>query len=208
MRVSVSFIKSKYNEKDTVKLINQTDADYIHVDIMDGKFVDTKNYTFNQIKNIVSNTTKKLDVHLMCDNPSKYIKDYAFLNTEYLTFHLEAVNNIDELINEIHSYGIKCGISIKPTTDIKRLDPYLKNIEQVLIMSVEPGKGGQQFMPSVIDKIDYLKNTNNKNFIISVDGGINDQTINFVTNADMVVSGSYVCLSDDYQKQINTLRKK
>lgn len=206
MKVAVSFIKSKYNEKETIKLIDKTNADYIHVDIMDGKFVETKNYTFKEIESYVKETTKKLDVHLMCTNPSKYIKDYALLNTEYITFHLEAVKNPLELIEEIHSYGIKCGISIKPSTQINELIPYLGYIEQVLIMSVEPGLGGQTFMPEVVNKIDYLKNLN-RNITISVDGGINDQTVKYLSNADMVVSGSFICLSDNYQNQIDKLRK-
>lgn len=205
MKISVSFIKSKYNEKETIKLIDKTDADYLHVDIMDGKFVEAKNYSFKQIEKLVKYTTKKLDVHLMCENPSKFIKDYALLNTEYLTFHLEAVKNPSDIINEIHSYGIKCGISIKPSTSVQSLMPYINDIEQVLVMTVEPGKGGQEFMTDVATKIDQLKEINT-NFIVSVDGGINDETINYVRNADMVVSGSYVCQSDDYQKQINNLR--
>lgn len=208
MKVAVSFIKSKYNEKETIKLIDKTDADYLHVDIMDGKFVEHKNYTFGEIEKFVQNTTKKLDVHLMCEKPSKYIKDYALLNTEFLTFHLEAVKNPDEIIDEIHLYGIKCGISIKPTTKAEILIPFLNKIEQVLIMSVEPGKGGQEFIMDIIQKINNLKELNYNKFIISVDGGINEETIAYVQNADMVVSGSYVCLSDNYQTQINKLRNK
>lgn len=206
MKVAVSFIKSKYNEKETIKLIDQTDADYLHVDIMDGKFVEHKNYTFGEIKAFVKFTTKKLDVHLMCENPSKYIKDFALLNVEYLTFHLEAVKNPLLLIEEIHSFGIKCGISIKPSTSIEVLKPFLEKIEQVLIMSVEPGEGGQQFIIETADKINNLKALNLNNFIINVDGGINNETICYVKNADMIVSGSYICLSDNYQAQINNLR--
>ncbi|MDD4187683.1 MAG: ribulose-phosphate 3-epimerase [Bacilli bacterium] len=205
MKISVSFIKSKYNEKETIKLIDKTDADYLHVDIMDGKFVEQKNYSFKEIKRLVKYSTKKLDVHLMCENPSKYIKDYALLNTQYLTFHFEAVKNPNEIINEIHSYGIKCGISIKPSTLVESLKPYINNIEQVLVMSVEPGKGGQEFMSDIAFKIDQLQEMNS-NFIVSVDGGINNETINHVKNADMVVSGSYVCLSDNYQEKIDNLR--
>ena len=206
MKVSVSFIKSKYNERETIRFIDQTNADYLHVDVMDGKFVTEKNYTFGQIKEYVKETSKKLDVHLMCENPHKYIKDFALLNTEYLIFHLETVNNPEEIINEIHSYGIKCGISIKPDTEVIKLKPYLEKIEQVLVMSVEPGAGGQEFMPEIIQKIDDLKTLGLTNFLISVDGGINESTIDYVRNADMVVSGSFVCLSDNYQEQINKLR--
>ncbi len=206
MKVAVSFIKSNYNEKETIKLIDKTNADYIHVDFMDGKFVENKNYTSKQITDFLKNTTKKLDVHLMAENPRQYIKDYSLLNTEYITFHLEAVKNPDELIDEIHSYGIKCGISIKPNTPVSLIKPYLSKIEQVLVMSVEPGAGGQAFMMEAVEKIKLLKELNQGNYIISVDGGINDQTINYVNDADMVVSGSFICLTDNYQKQIDKLK--
>ena len=207
MKVAVSFIKSIHNEKDTIKLINETTADYIHVDLMDGKFTENKNYTFSEIQNILKNSTKELDVHLMVENPLKYIKDFALLNTAYITFHLEAVKDIDTVINEIHSYGIRCGISIKPETSVDKLKPYLNKIEQVLIMSVEPGKGGQEFIFDMTQKINSLSLIENRNFIISVDGGINNETINHVQNADMVVSGSYICLSNNYQNQIDMLKR-
>ena len=124
---------------------------------------------------------------------------------EFITFHLEATDKVNEMIDMIHSYGIKCGISIKPNTSVKELFPYLDKIELVLIMSVEPGKGGQKFMPIAIDKINELRKLN-KNIIISVDGGINDETVGLV-NTDMVVSGSYVCMSDNFEKNIEILKK-
>ena len=124
---------------------------------------------------------------------------------EFITFHLEATDKVNEIIDLIHSYGIKCGISIKPNTSVKELLPYLDKIELVLIMSVEPGKGGQKFMPIAIDKINELRKLN-KNIIISVDGGINDETVRMV-NTDMVVSGSYVCMSDNFEKNIEILKK-
>lgn len=205
MKISVSFIKSKYKEKETINKINETNADYLHVDLMDGKFVKNKNYTFRDIAKYVSGTNKPLDVHLMASDPKKYINDFALLNTEYLTFHLEAVKEPLEIIDLIHSFGIKCGISIKPNTKVSKLKPYLDKIELVLIMSVEPGLGGQSFMESVIPKIAELKNFN-QNLLISVDGGINDETINLVKEADMIVSGSFICESDNYQQQINLLK--
>lgn len=206
MKVSVSFIKSQYSEKETISLIDKTNADYLHIDLMDGKFVEHKNYTFKEIAKLVKNTIKKLDVHLMVEDPKKYIHDFALLNTEYLTFHLETVANASEMIDLIHSYGIKCGISIKPNTPISAIEPYLLKCEQILVMSVEPGAGGQAFMPEAMERINTLKELNKGNYLISVDGGINEETINLVGNADMVVSGSFVCMSDNYQDQINKLR--
>ena len=205
MKVSVSFIKNKYNsEFRTIYDINYTSADYIHVDIMDGKFVDNKNYDINDVVKFLDGNTKPLDVHLMCYDLEKYIVEYADLLPEFITFHLEATDKVNELIDMIHSYGIKCGISIKPDTSVSELIPYLDKIELVLIMSVEPGKGGQKFMPIAIDKINELRELN-KNVIISVDGGINDETVKLV-NSDMVVSGSYVCMSDSFEKAIDRLK--
>lgn len=205
LKVSVSFIKNKYNsEFRTIYDINYTSADYIHVDIMDGKFVDNKNYDINDVVKFLDGNTKPLDVHLMCYDLEKYIVEYADLLPEFITFHLEATDKVNELIDMIHSYGIKCGISIKPDTSVSELIPYLDKIELVLVMSVEPGKGGQKFMPIAIDKINELRKLN-KNVIISVDGGINDETVKLV-NSDMVVSGSYVCMSDSFEKAIDRLK--
>ena len=207
LKVSVSFIKNKYNnEKKAIKEINYTSADYIHVDIMDGKFVENKNYDINEVSLFLRENVKPLDVHLMCYDLEKYIVEYADLMPEFITFHLEATDKVDEIIDMIHSYGIKCGISIKPNTSVKELLPYLDKIELVLIMSVEPGKGGQKFLPIAIDKINELRKIN-RNVIISVDGGINEETVKLV-NSDMVVSGSYVCMSEDFEEKINKLKKR
>ena len=205
MKVSVSFIKNKYNdEKKTIEEINYTSADYIHVDIMDGKFVPTKNYTFKDIYKFVSGISKPLDVHLMCEKPEKYVRNFAMLNTEFITFHLEATDKVNEMIDMIHSYGIKCGISIKPNTSVKELLPYLDKIELVLIMSVEPGKGGQKFIPIAIDKINELRKLN-KNIIISVDGGINQDNIYKLRSlVDMLVIGSY--LSTETKEKVEMIR--
>ena len=204
MKVSVSFIKNKYNdEKKAIEEINYTSADYIHVDIMDGKFVENKNYNINEVSLFLRENVKPLDVHLMCYDLEKYIVEYADLMPEFITFHLEATDKVDEMIDMVHSYGIKCGISIKPDTDVNELLPYLDKIELVLVMSVEPGKGGQKFMPIAIDKINELRKLN-RNIIISVDGGINDETVKLV-NSDMVVSGSYVCMSNNYEEKIKQL---
>ena len=130
---------------------------------------------------------------------------YADLMPKYITFHLEAVDNVDEIINYIHSYGIKCGISIKPETSVDELLPYLDKIDLVLVMSVNPGLGGQTFMMESIDKINKLRKLNKGNFKISVDGGINNETIKYV-DVDIAVSGSYVCMSNDFEMAIRNLR--
>lgn len=209
MKVAVSFIKSSKDVKETIDLINKTDADYLHVDVMDGSFVENKNFTFQEFLEWQKDNEKLLDVHLMCSNPKKYIKEYVNLNTEYITIHAELDRDLKELLSLIHSYGINAGLSIKPNTSVEKIKNYLYDIEQVLIMSVEPGLGGQEFMDSVIPKIEELKKIREENgldFIISIDGGINDKSIEKVKDVDMVVSGSYICMTDNYQEQINKLR--
>lgn len=206
MKVSVSFIKSKYNENKTIELINQTSADYLHVDLMDGLFVNNKNYSFEKIRDFLKNNQKPLDIHFMYKNPILEIKKYIELAPEFITIHLECDDNIEDIIDYIHSKNIKCGISIKPSTKVEDLIPYLNKIEQVLIMSVEPGEGGQSFIIDTIQKLKELKN-HRKDYIISIDGGINNETIKYVKDyVDMVVAGSYICLSDDFEKNIKILK--
>lgn len=204
MKVAVSFIKSLYDEKKTIELIDKTSADYIHVDIMDGEFVSTKNYDFDDIKLMVNGASKLLDVHLMVKHPLDYINDYASLNTKQIIFHVEADDDIYETINEIHSYGIKAGLAINPDTPVKQIEKFLDLVDTVLVMSVYPGKGGQKFIVDTSDKIKELNNYSD--FLIEVDGGVNKDTISLTEGADMVVSGSYVCESADYEKAIESLR--
>lgn len=208
MKVSASFLSSKNPAKDLVKL-NDTDVDYIHVDIMDGKFVSNKTMPFSEMKNIYKYTSKRLDVHLMVRDPKKYIPLYAELNTEYITFHVEIDEDIMSLLELIKSYSIKAGLSIKPNTKISELIPYLPYIDMILVMSVEPGAGGQSFIEeseSRIDEIRQLLNSYNIPAVINVDGGINDTTISKCRNADIVVAGSYIINSDNFQEKISSLR--
>lgn len=209
MLISTSFLSSTNLARDLKKL-NKTDTDYIHVDVMDGKFVENKTLPFKEMKHISKCTSKRLDVHLMVENPEHYIDDYATLNTEYITIHLE-IENPKKYIEQIKEYGIKAGISIKPGTDIKELIPYLPLVEQVLIMSVEPGKGGQTFLEETISRIKELRKilkTYKLNCIINVDGGINNETVEKCKNSkvDMIVSGSYIINGEDYQEKIDSLR--
>lgn len=209
MKVAVSFLKIKKDLKTTINEINKTDADFIHVDIMDGKFVEKTTYSYHELEPILKDSKIPLDVHLMVNDPVDYILNYKNLSPEYITIHSEIKHNLKDLIDLIHSYNIKAGISIKPNTSVESIKYLLEYIDNVLIMSVEPGKGGQKFMDSVIDKIYELKRIkeeNNYNYVISIDGGINDKTINKVRDVDFVISGSFICLSDNYQEKINLLR--
>lgn len=209
MEIAVSFLKSKYTMENTIRKINQTNAEYIHIDVMDGEFVPSKSFIYNDLKEIFKKNKKKIDIHLMVDNPLKYILEYKNLNPEIITIHSEINKNIYDYIDLIKSYNIKVGLSLKPKTSVETIEKYLNKIDNVLIMSVEPGKGGQKFMDSVLYKIDILeklRNENNYNYKISIDGGINKDTIAKVKKVDFVISGSYVCMSNDYQSKINELR--
>ena len=192
-----------------MKKLNETDTDYIHVDVMDGKFVPNKTMPFSEMKNIYKYTSKRLDVHLMVNDPMKYINDYATLNTEYITIHEEIDVDIIEMLKLIKSYGIKCGLAIKPDTLVSDLVPYLPLLDLVLVMSVEPGAGGQKFIMESEDKIKEVKtliDTYNLSTKISVDGGINSETKNYCSLCDILVSGSYIVNSLDFSKQIDSLR--
>lgn len=207
MKVSASFLSSKNIPVDLKKLDN-TDVDYIHVDIMDGKFVKNKTMPFSEMKNIYKYTSKRLEVHLMVEDPTEYIKNYAELNTEYIIIHAEIENPV-KYLEMIKSYSIKCGISIKPNTPVSSLVPYLPYIDEVLVMSVEPGAGGQPFIPESEERIKEIRDLLNEykiNAIINVDGGVTDETISKCRLCDMVVSGSYIVKSEDFQERITSLR--
>lgn len=208
MLVSTSFLSSNNIPRDLKKL-NETSTDYIHVDVMDGKFVPNKSLPFSEMKHIYKYTSKRLDVHLMVEKPEKYIRDYATLNTEYITIHTELDVDIIEQLQLIKSYGIKCGLSIKPDTSVKDLVPYLPLLDLVLVMSVEPGAGGQEFIPSTEEKLNELKtliDTYDFPIKISVDGGINSDTKKYCSLCDILVSGSYIINADNFSEQINSLR--
>ena len=209
MEVSVSFLSSKNPAKD-LRLLNDTDCDFIHVDIMDGKFVKNKTMPFREMKKISEFTDKRLDVHLMVSKPLKYIKKYVKLNTESITIHVEIDDDINMLIKTIKSYSIKAGLAIKPNTNIRDLIPYLPYINMILVMSVEPGEGGQSFIEGSDKKIEevreLLKEYKLSDIKISVDGGVNGDTVNKCRLADRVVSGSYIISSDNFSERIDSLR--
>lgn len=211
MLVSASFLSSKDIPKFLTKL-NDTDINYIHVDVMDGVYVKNKTMPFREMRHISDYTSKRLDVHLMVKNPLKYIPDYASLNTEYITIHKDIEDDLLTCLKEIKSYYIKTGIALKVEDEIKDIIPYLPYIDLILIMSVTPGAGGQSFQEEAVSKMkeaQILKKEYSKDFsfIVSVDGGINADTITKVNSyVDMVVSGSYLSNSTNLQETIATLR--
>lgn len=208
MLVSTSFLDSKNFPRDLTKL-NETSTDYIHVDVMDGKFVKNKTLPFKEMRHIYKFTSKRLDVHLMVENPKLYIDDYATLNTEYITFQLEIEEDVLKNLQLIKNYGIKCGLAIKPNTRVSELVPYLPLLDLILVMSVEPGLGGQKFIEQTKNKIEEVRillNEYNSSAKISVDGGVNNITKDYCKECDILVSGSYIINSDDFETQIASLR--
>lgn len=202
--ISISILGIKENKQKYYKELDNTNCDFIHIDIMDNKFVPNINeYTEDYIFN------KPTDIHLMVKDVNTYIDKYKYLKPDYITFHLEVEQDINYLINKIKDLNIKVGISIKPNTDLDMIKPYLKDIDLVLVMSVEPGFGGQKFIENSTNRINELYNIrkeNNLNYIIEVDGGINDETITKCMNADLKVVGNYITSKDDYQKYISILK--
>lgn len=207
MLISTSFLSSKNIPKDLLEL-NETTTDYIHVDVMDGKFVKNKTMPFSEMSKIYKYTSKRLDVHLMCMDAEKYIKDYAKLNAEFITIHVESMK-VKENLELIHSYSIKSGLAINPDTPVKEIIPYLPLTDLILIMSVEPGRGGQEFIKESEDKIKEVREILKEykmDKLISCDGGINKETRKYVSKCDMIVSGSYITNSNDFEASIESLR--
>ena len=208
--ISVSFLGSKDIPK-TLKLLNDTDTNFIHLDVMDGKYVSNKTLPFKEMKHIYEFTDKRLDVHLMVDTPSSFIKDYASLNTEYISIHLDTKEDLVSNLKLIKSYGIKAGIVLNPNDDVSMIIPYLSYIDLILVMGVVPGRSGQKYISNTTKKLKELnvlkKEYKKLNFKISIDGGINDRVVKKIKSlVDIIVSGNYVIGSDDYQEKINSLR--
>lgn len=208
MKISASILKIKNDANAKIKLLRQAGVDFIHLDIMDNLFVPNQTWLFDEVK-ALDFSHLPLDVHLMVKDVRTYVDYYATLRPTYITFHLEAVDNPLEIINYIGNKGIKVGISIKPNTSIELLKPYLNMVDLVLLMSVEPGFGGQSFIKDTASKITTLFNyrrDTKKTFLIEVDGGIDDETIALCVKADIVVVGSFITDSNDYLTQVNKLK--
>lgn len=210
MKISVSYLNViKKNIEKTIKSLDATSMDYLHVDVMDGKYVDGKANLYSVVDSISRYTRKRLDIHFMVEKPLKMLDDYAIFDVFCMTFHLNIKNDINEVINRCHAYGIKAGLALNPDDDISMIYPYLDKIDLVLVMSVVPGKPGQAFMKEVVPKIKALRDKFKKekrDILISVDGGINNKNKSSLNQADILVSGSYITNSEDYEKAIESLR--
>ncbi len=209
MKTSISITKVKTTREDIVKELLNTDTDYIHIDMMDGKFVENTQLLPKEVLSLVDGIDKKLDIHMMVVDPIKYIRELQFMtNINNITIHSE-IGNIDYYIDCIQSLGYKAGLAINPETKVDSILQYLDNVDIVLIMGVNPGLGGQGMIPETTNKIKELielRNKYNLSFEIEFDGGVNEETRKLVDGLDIVVSGSYVCLSEDIQKGIDSLR--
>lgn len=212
-KVAPSILSADFSKMgEEVENIVEAGADYIHLDVMDGKFVDNITFGFKMIKDLRKLTSAVFDVHLMIDEPETYVDRFIESGADILTVHLEAVKKpIIEVVKKIRARGVKSAVSIKPKTDVNLLKPLIPYVDMVLIMSVEPGFGGQAFIESSLDKVKAVKEmikAENRDIEIEIDGGINEKTAAAAVSAgvDVLVAGSYVFKAEDRKKAIAFLK--
>lgn len=192
-----------------IKAIEAAGADWIHVDVMDGHFVPNLTIGAPVVKALKPVSSKPLDVHLMIEKPERYVEDFVKAGADYLTIHVEATDEVESTLKKIKDLGCKPGITLRPKTPLTDIIKYLDKVSLVLVMTVEPGFGGQSFMRDQVEKINELSKyiqDHDLDVLIEVDGGINDQTAQECKNADVLVAGSYV-FKNDYKVAIEKLKK-
>lgn len=195
-----------------VQEICEFGADYIHVDVMDGAFVPNISFGAGVMKSLNNVATIPYDVHLMIEDPDRYIEDFVTPNTEFITVHQEACRHLDRTIQHIHSTGVKAGVALNPATPIVMVEDVLDKVDMILIMSVNPGFGGQKFIPRALDKIrrlDEIRKANGYDFVIEVDGGVNLQNCEALKSVgtDILVAGSAVFKAESRKEAIAVLGK-
>ena len=198
-----------------IALVESLGAEYLHFDVMDGHFVPNISFGVPVLQSISKCHQMINDVHIMISEPKKYIEKFAEAGADIITFHYEACedqNEVQDVIDMIHSFGIKAGMSIKPGTPVEVVQPFLEDLELVLVMSVEPGFGGQSFIPESLDKISYLRKMIDLNgylCLVEVDGGINEKTAKLCRDAgvDILVAGSYLFGNPDIEERMESLRE-
>lgn len=210
-RLAPSILSADFSKLgEQIALIEKAGAQVIHVDVMDGHFVPNISFGAAVMKSLLGKTKLPFDVHLMIENPDQYLEDFVTKNTEVITVHEEACPHLHRTIQHIKSLGVRAGVSLNPATPISALDAIIEDVDLVLIMSVNPGFGGQKFIPSTLKKIrdlKALKETRNPKLEISIDGGITIENIKTVTDSgvELVVAGSTVFGAPDIDKRVKEL---
>ena len=211
MLVSPSLLSADFgNLERDVKMINATDATYIHIDIMDGVFVPNISFGFPVLKYIKKVAEKPLDVHLMIVEPQKFINEVKAMGAEIMTVHYEACLHLDRVIHQIKDMGMKAGVSLNPSTPVSLLKNIIGDIDVVLLMSVNPGFGAQKFIPYTLDKVRELRaliDSTGSKAIIEIDGGVNANTGKLLAEAgcDMLVAGNYVFSAANPAEAVRTV---
>jgi len=196
--------------EDDVKMINESDAQWIHLDVMDGTFVPNISFGFPVMEAVAKVCTKKLDVHYMIDKPERYIQQTAKLGAMMMNVHIEATTHLHRTIQEIHNAGMKAGVTLNPSTPISTLEDIICDADMVLLMSVNPGFGGQKFIENTINKVKRLRkliDESGSKALIQIDGGVQAETAPrlVAAGADVLVSGSYVFKAKDPIATIKSL---
>ncbi len=205
IKIATSILAAN-NKIASIKKLNKTNTDYIHIDVMDNEFVPNYSLPVNDVNKLDEYSTKPFDIHLMVNNPKEFINNLCSINTKCITIHIELNQNIHDLINLIKTYNYEVGLAIKPNTDINLLDEYINEIDKIILMSVEPGYGGQKFINSSVDRCKQIKEKY-PFVILEIDGGINDTTIDKIKDiVDIAVVGTYITNKDNYQEAINNLK--
>ena len=212
MIVSPSLLASDFSDlRGEVARMEKAGADWLHIDVMDGHFVPNLTLGAPVIRCLRGKTSLVFDVHLMISDPLRYIDDFADAGADIITFHLESESDCIKTIQKIKSRGLKAGLSIKPKTGVEKLRPFLPLVDMALIMTVEPGFGGQSFMADMLPKVSAVRDDcrqMGKNILIQVDGGITDQTapLTAKAGANVLVAGSYVFGAKDAAQAVNALK--